>query len=130
MVPDEAPPLDSSGRPFWPAGWDGEGGDSHSNAAAAGERGSRQQAAVAGPGIIIMPTDCRVAGVEAATQAERAAAAAAAAAAPSARAQSQMPVPTHTHGTSLMGPKRRVEAEADLFELLRIPYREPHQRNA
>lgn len=27
-------------------------------------------------------------------------------------------------------PGRQVETEADLFELLGIPYREPHERNA
>lgn len=28
------------------------------------------------------------------------------------------------------GPGRRVEAEGDVFDLLGIPYREPHERNA
>lgn len=90
-VPDEAPPLDSAGREFWPPGWDGPGAGAGATSSSTGQEGS---------------------GAEGPELQQQRALAAASGKGPEA------------------GPKRRMETERDLFELLRIPYREPHQRNA
>ncbi len=92
MVPDEAPPLNSRGREFWPPGWECNATD---------QQGQEQQQKQAGQPEGNAP-----------------------------EAQDKQPPPLQQQQQVVVRPARRlVETERDIFELLRVPYREPGERD-
>lgn len=100
-VPDEAAPLDSAGHEFWPPGW---------MQPAMGTATASSQAK--------MPD-----------QASAAARGSAAAAVPAGKESAPHHVVAPQGAYAPAQAKRRVESEADLFALLRTPYRPPHERD-